>query len=72
MILGHEASGVVTGVGEGVEGFAVGDRVAMELCVPDTGSRAALAGMYNINPAVRFWATPPVDGCLLRDRKSVV
>ena len=67
MILGHEASGVVTGVGEGVEGFAVGDRVAMEPGVPDTGSRAALAGMYNVDPAVRFWATPPVDGCLVEE-----
>jgi len=67
MILGHEASGVVREVGEGVEGFAVGDRVAMEPGVPDTGSRAALAGMYNVDPAVRFWATPPVDGCLVEE-----
>ncbi|KAI9030251.1 alcohol dehydrogenase [Hyaloraphidium curvatum] len=28
--MGHEASGVVQAVGEGVEGFAVGDRVAVE------------------------------------------
>ena len=67
MILGHEASGVVTGVGEGVEGFAVGDRVAMEPGVPDAGSRAVLAGMYNVDPAVRFWAPPPVDGCLVEE-----
>ena len=54
MILGHEASGVVTGVGEGVEGFVVSDRVAMEPGVPDTGSRAALTGMYNVDPTVHF------------------
>ena len=59
MVLGHEASGVVLEVGQGVEGFAVGDRVAMEPGVPDTSSRAALAGMYNVDPAVSFWATPP-------------
>ncbi|WP_228524985.1 alcohol dehydrogenase catalytic domain-containing protein [Actinomyces haliotis] len=40
MILGHEASGTVLEVGEGVEDFAVGDRVAMEPGVPDLSSRA--------------------------------
>jgi len=67
MVLGHEASGVVLEVGQDVEGFAVGDRVAMEPGVPDTSSRAALAGMYNVDPAVSFWATPPVDGCLVEE-----
>ena len=67
MILGHEASGVVTEVGQDVEGFAVGDRVAMEPGVPDTSSRASRAGMYNVDPAVSFWATPPVDGCLVEE-----
>ncbi|AXE40047.1 NAD(P)-dependent alcohol dehydrogenase [Acidipropionibacterium virtanenii] len=64
MVLGHEASGVVTEVGPGVEGFAVGDRVAMEPGIPDLSSKASRLGMYNVDPAVRFWATPPVDGCL--------
>ena len=36
MILGHEASGTVLEVGEGVTGFAPGDRVAMDPGVPDT------------------------------------
>ena len=35
MILGHEASGTVVEVGPGVEGFKVGDRVAMEPGIPD-------------------------------------
>ena len=64
MILGHEASGTVTEVGVGVTTLAVGDRVCMEPGIPDPNSRASRMGMYNIDPAVRFWATPPVHGIL--------
>ncbi|MCB1491338.1 MAG: zinc-binding dehydrogenase, partial [Rhodobiaceae bacterium] len=32
--------------------------------IPDPNSRATRLGMYNIDPAVRFWATPPVHGIL--------
>ena len=69
MILGHEASGVVTEVGAEVTNFKPGDRVCMEPGIPDPNSRASRMGMYNIDPAVRFWATPPIHGCL---RPSVV
>ena len=41
-----------------------GDRVCMEPGIPDPNSRATRLGMYNIDPAVRFWATPPVHGIL--------
>lgn len=64
MILGHEASGTVVEVGAEVRGFAVGDRVCMEPGIPDPHSRASRLGMYNVDPAVRFWATPPVHGIL--------
>lgn len=64
MILGHEASGVVTQVGEGVPHLAVGDRVCMEPGIPNMASRASKLGVYNVDPDVRFWATPPVHGCL--------
>ncbi len=67
MILGHEASGTVLEVGSAVQDFAVGDRVAMEPGIPDLASRASRRGMYNVDPAVRFWATPPVDGCLVEE-----
>ncbi len=69
MILGHEASGVVTEVGAAVTNLAVGDRVCMEPGIPDPNSKATLQGMYNLDPAVRFWATPPIHGVL---RPSVV
>ncbi|MGS4946520.1 NAD(P)-dependent alcohol dehydrogenase [Meridianimarinicoccus sp. RP-17] len=64
MVLGHEASGVVVETGPGVTGLSVGDRVCMEPGIPDMTSRAAKLGVYNVDPAVRFWATPPIHGCL--------
>ncbi|MEM7718507.1 MAG: NAD(P)-dependent alcohol dehydrogenase [Pseudomonadota bacterium] len=64
MILGHEASGTVIEVGREVASLATGDRVCMEPGIPDPNSRATQLGMYNIDPAVRFWATPPVHGIL--------
>ena len=62
MILGHEASGTVIEVGEGVSHLALGDRVCMEPGIPDPMSKASLLGMYNLDPNVVFWATPPVHG----------
>ncbi|MER9674967.1 NAD(P)-dependent alcohol dehydrogenase [Mesorhizobium sp. M0208] len=64
MVLGHEASGTVIEVGSGVVGFSIGDRVCMEPGVPDLASRASRLGLYNVDPAVTFWATPPIHGCL--------
>lgn len=64
MILGHEASGTVIETGSDVTTLKVGDRVCMEPGIPDPNSKATRLGMYNIDPAVRFWATPPVHGIL--------
>ncbi len=64
MILGHEASGTVTDRGSSVTNLSVGDRVCMEPGIPDPNSKATRLGIYNLDPAVRFWATPPVHGCL--------
>jgi D-xylulose reductase len=69
MVLGHEASGTVIEAGENVTSLKAGDRVCMEPGIPDLRSRATLEGMYNLDPGVVFWATPPVHGCL---RESVV
>ena len=69
MILGHEASGTVIEAGKNVKTLKAGDRVCMEPGVPDLRSRATMEGMYNLDPAVVFWATPPVHGCL---RETVV
>jgi D-xylulose reductase len=64
MVLGHEGSGTVVEVGAEVTTLRAGDRVCMEPGIPDPNSRASRLGLYNLDPAVRFWATPPVHGCL--------
>lgn len=64
MVLGHEASGTVIEAGAKVAHLKVGDRVCMEPGVPDLSSRATKLGIYNVDPSVRFWATPPIHGVL--------
>nr|CAD6618059.1 NAD(P)-dependent alcohol dehydrogenase [Rhizobium sp. Khangiran2] len=64
MVLGHEAAGTVVEVGSAVKHLNVGDRVCMEPGVPNLSSRASKLGLYNVDPDVHFWATPPVHGVL--------
>src|SRR5882762_1205586 len=69
MILGHEASGTVIEVGSAVRNLKPGDRVCMEPGIPNWLSRESMQGMYNLDPSITFWATPPEHGIL---RGSVV
>lgn len=64
MVLGHEAAGTISEVGPGVTSLKPGDRVCMEPGIPDLTSKASKLGLYNVDPSVVFWATPPVHGCL--------
>ena len=64
MVLGHEASGTITAVGDSVKNFKIGDRVCMEPGIPNLSSKASKYGNYNVDPSVKFWATPPIHGCL--------
>lgn len=64
MVLGHEGSGTVTEIGSAVTNLSVGDRVCMEPGVPNVASRASKLGVYNVDPDVTFWATPPDHGIL--------
>lgn len=66
MVMGHESSGVVVEVGDKVTQVAVGDHVAIEPGVPSRYSEETKAGQYNLCPHMRFAATPPVDGTLVK------
>jgi len=62
LILGHEASGIIVDVGEGVNKGRVGERVAIEPGIPDVVCEQCRSGRYNLCPNVRFFGTPPIDG----------
>ena len=62
IILGHEASGIVEEVGEGITSFKVGDRVALEPGIPCNNCEHCFKGNYNLCEDVVFFATPPIDG----------
>ena len=62
LVLGHEAGGVVVGVGTDVPPERAGERVALEPGVPCRRCRQCAHGRYNLCPDIRFFATPPVDG----------
>lgn len=64
MVLGHESSGIVSEVGEGVTTHKVGDRVALEPGVPCSTCRRCQGGTYHLCESLVFAATPPHDGTL--------
>lgn len=64
LVLGHETSGRIVGVGAGVDPARVGERVSLEPGVPCGGCDQCRAGRYNLCPRIVFHATPPVDGTL--------
>lgn len=62
LVLGHEASGEVIGLGSAVSRLKLGQRVSLEPGVPDFTCVQCRAGRYNLCTAMRFFATPPIDG----------
>jgi L-iditol 2-dehydrogenase len=66
--LGHESAGEVIAIGEGVEGWKIGDRAAIEPGVPclEPTCEFCMIGRYNACPDVVFFSTPPYHGTLTR------
>jgi len=62
LVLGHEASGQVVGLGPAVSRLTLGQRVSLEPGIPDFTCSQCLAGRYNLCTGMRFFATPPIDG----------
>jgi len=61
-IIGHECSGEIAELGEGVTGFKPGQRVAIEPAVSCGQCEFCRTGRNNICPKVRFLGTPPTEG----------
>ena len=64
IIVGHEGAGEVVALGDGVEGLAEGQRVAIEPARSCGRCEWCTTGRPNICPNVRFCSTPPVDGLM--------
>ena len=62
LILGHEVSGVIVAVGQGVDEARVGGRVAVDPQRPCRLCRFCKTGNLNLCRRMRFYATPPQDG----------
>ncbi|MCJ1399188.1 hypothetical protein MMC11_002390 [Xylographa trunciseda] len=54
LALGHESAGEVVAVGDKVEGFAVGDKVALEVGLPCEECESCTNGRYNLCKSMRF------------------
>ncbi|MDJ1369983.1 2,3-butanediol dehydrogenase [Gulosibacter molinativorax] len=64
VVFGHEFSGVVEEIGEGVEGIAVGDHVAVEPLMVDGTCNACKAGKYNLCEKMGFIGISGLGGGL--------
>ncbi len=64
MIPGHEGAGEVAALGDGVEGLAVGQRVAIEPALSCGTCEFCREGRPNICPHVVFRSTPPHNGLM--------
>lgn len=62
LVLGHEVSGRIVGVGNDVQESRIGQRVALEPQRPCRRCAQCKNGRYNLCPHMEFFATPPIDG----------
>ncbi len=63
-VLGHEVSGVVETVGEGVKNLKEGQPVIIEPLFPCGQCEFCRTGRYNICQNIKFMSAPPYDGLL--------
>lgn len=63
-ILGHEAAGIVSEIGEGVTDLKVGDRVAIEPGITCGKCEQCKSGKYNLCPHVKFLSAPRYLGAM--------
>lgn len=64
IILGHECAGEIAGIGAGVEGRRIGERVVVEPGIPCFHCHDCKTGRYHFCNDMKFMGTPPTDGCL--------
>ncbi|CAM6081794.1 unnamed protein product [Calypogeia fissa] len=64
MVMGHECAGIIEEVGSEVDHLALGDPVALEPGISCGLCSFCKTGVYNLCPKMKFFATPPIDGCL--------
>jgi L-iditol 2-dehydrogenase len=64
-IPGHEMSGEIAALGDGVIGLEVGQRVVLEPGLACGHCRVCRSGRYNLCGAVKFLGAPPNHGCLV-------
>jgi L-iditol 2-dehydrogenase len=62
IIMGHEFSARIAGLGPGVTGLAVGQLVAVDPAISCGDCELCREGHPNLCPRVRFCGTPPIDG----------
>jgi L-iditol 2-dehydrogenase len=62
IIMGHEFSARIVGLGPGVEDLHVGELVAVDPGIPCQECELCQQGHPNLCPNVRFCGTPPIDG----------
>ncbi|HTX85878.1 MAG TPA: alcohol dehydrogenase catalytic domain-containing protein [Streptosporangiaceae bacterium] len=60
LVLGHESSGRIVAVGDGVHRRRLGARVAIEPGIACQACVQCKGGRYNLCQSMRFFATPPV------------
>lgn len=66
LVLGHEASGDIIGVGDGVTNVKIGDKVAIEPGIPCRNCFLCRKGDYNLCQDVKFLGVYPHSGSMQR------